>query len=78
MTGEEAGGARCGGDAQDGHCATCADEARPATVLRLLDGGFADVDTGGGETERISVALVDARPGGTVLVHAGEAIGVVT
>ncbi|MFE9104129.1 HypC/HybG/HupF family hydrogenase formation chaperone [Actinomadura geliboluensis] len=63
---------------EDGHCTTCADEARPATVLRLVDGGFADVDTGGGGIERISVALVDAAAGDTVLVHAKEAIGVVT
>lgn len=64
--------------AGDGHCATCADEACPATVLRLLDDGFADVDAGGGGIERISVALVDAGVGDTVLVHAKEAIGVVT
>ncbi|QKW33989.1 hydrogenase assembly protein HupF [Actinomadura sp. NAK00032] len=64
--------------AGEGHCTTCADEARPAVVLRLLDDGFADVDTGGGGIERISVALVDAGAGDTVLVHAKEAIGVVT
>lgn len=64
----------CTGD----HCATCSDEAVPVVVLRLLDGGLADVDTGDGRVERVSVALVDAGAGDTVLVHAKEAIGVVT
>jgi hydrogenase maturation factor len=31
----------------------------------------------GSEQATVSVALVDARPGDTVLVHAGEAIAVV-
>ncbi|MFB4311199.1 HypC/HybG/HupF family hydrogenase formation chaperone [Actinomadura sp. GTD37] len=61
-----------------GHCTTCSDEAVPVVVLRLLDGGFADADAGDGRVERISVALVDAAEGDTVLVHAKEAIGVVT
>ncbi len=43
--------------------------------MRLLADGFADVDTGEG-TERVSVALVSAEVGDTVLVHAGEAIAV--
>ncbi|WP_067797708.1 HypC/HybG/HupF family hydrogenase formation chaperone [Actinomadura formosensis] len=64
----------CTGD----HCVTCSDEAVPAVVVRLLDGGLADADVGGGRIERVSVALVDAAPGDTVLVHAKEAIGVVT
>ncbi|SFP60688.1 MULTISPECIES: HypC/HybG/HupF family hydrogenase formation chaperone [Actinomadura] len=64
----------CTGD----HCVTCSDEAVPVVVARLLGDGLADVDTGGGRLERVSVALVDARPGDTVLVHAKEAIGVVT
>jgi hydrogenase maturation factor len=64
----------CTGD----HCVTCADEAVPVVVVRLLDGGLADVDAGNGRIERVSVALVDASAGDTVLVHAKEAIGVVT
>ncbi|WP_433467106.1 HypC/HybG/HupF family hydrogenase formation chaperone [Spirillospora sp. CA-128828] len=64
----------CTGD----HCVTCADEAVPAVVVRLLDGGLADVDIGDGRLEQVSVALVDTAVGGTVLVHAKEAIGVVT
>ena len=43
--------------------------------MRLLDDGFADVDTGEG-IERVSVALVSAGVGDTILVHAGEAIAV--
>jgi hydrogenase maturation factor len=45
-------------------------------VVRLLDGDFALVDTGLG-VEQVSVALVDASAGDTVLVHAKEAIAVV-
>jgi len=58
-------------------CVTCSDTAVPVTVVRLLDDGLAVVDTGRGE-EEVSVALVSARAGDTVLVHAGEAIAVVT
>jgi len=44
--------------------------------VRLLPDELADVDTGEG-TERVSVALVSAGVGDTILVHAGEAIAVV-
>jgi len=56
-------------------CVTCSDEAVPVTVVRLLEAGLALVDTGRGR-EEISVALVEARAGDTVLVHAKEAIAV--
>ena len=56
-------------------CITCSDAAILVTVVALLDDELADVDTGAGSLERISVALVDARVGEQVLVHAGEAIG---
>jgi hydrogenase expression/formation protein HypC len=46
------------------------------TVLRLLGDGLAMVDTGQGE-EEVSVALVEARPGDAILVHAKEAIAIV-
>jgi hydrogenase expression/formation protein HypC len=59
----------CHGDV----CITCADEAVPVTVVRLLDDGLALVDTGV-TREEVSVALVDAEVGDTVLVHAKEAI----
>jgi D-sedoheptulose 7-phosphate isomerase len=57
-------------------CITCSDQALPVRVIELLPGDLALVDTGSG-TEEISVALVDARVGGRVLVHAKEAIAVV-
>ena len=45
------------------------------TVVRLLPDEMAVVDTGAGE-ETVSVALVDAGVGDTILVHASEAIAV--
>jgi hydrogenase expression/formation protein HypC len=57
-------------------CVTCSDSAVMVTVTRLLDDDLAVVDTGSGE-EEVSVALVSARAGDTILVHAGEAIAVV-
>ncbi|MEV0972260.1 SIS domain-containing protein [Microtetraspora glauca] len=63
----------CSGDT----CVTCSDQATQVTVVRLLHSGLALGDTGTG-TEEISVALVDASVGDTVLVHAGEAIAVIT
>ncbi|GAA3467189.1 HypC/HybG/HupF family hydrogenase formation chaperone [Nonomuraea roseola] len=57
-------------------CVTCSDEAVAVTVLRLLEDGMAEVDTGQGR-EEVSVALVEAEVGDTVLVHAREAIAVV-
>jgi hydrogenase expression/formation protein HypC len=57
-------------------CITCSDTAVEVTVLRLLGDGLAVVDTGQGE-EEVSVALVEAQPGDTILVHAKEAIAIV-
>ena len=62
----------CHGDV----CITCSDTAVQATVVRLLDDDLAVVDTGQGE-EEVSVALVPARVGDTILVHAREAIAIV-
>ena len=45
-------------------------------MVRLLPDDLADVDTGEG-TEQVSVALVSAGVGDTIVVHAGEAIAVV-
>ncbi|MFI7130750.1 HypC/HybG/HupF family hydrogenase formation chaperone [Nonomuraea sp. NPDC050153] len=56
-------------------CVTCGDVAVAVRVVGLLPGGLARAGTGEG-TEEISVALVEARVGDTVLVHAGEAIAV--
>lgn len=62
----------CHGDV----CITCSDTAVEVTVVRLLEDGLAVVDTGQGE-EEVSVALVPAAVGDTILVHAKEAIAVV-
>jgi hydrogenase expression/formation protein HypC len=62
----------CHGDV----CITCSDTAVEVTVVRLLEDGLAVVDTGPGE-EEVSVALVSARVGDVILVHAREAIAVV-
>ncbi len=56
-------------------CITCSDMAVEVRVLRLLADQMAVVDTGAGE-ETVSVALVSAGVGDTVLVHAREAIAV--
>ena len=63
-------------ECHDDACITCSDTAVPVTVLRLLDDGLAVVDGGQGE-EEVSVALVEARAGDTILVHAREAIAIV-
>jgi hydrogenase expression/formation protein HypC len=62
----------CHGDV----CITCSDTAVEVTVLLLLADELAVVDTGAGE-ETVSVALVSAEVGDTILVHAREAIAVV-
>ena len=65
-----------GGVPPGDNCITCGDIAVEVRVVRLLPDELADVDTGEG-TERVSVALVSAGIGDTILVHAGEAIAVV-
>jgi hydrogenase expression/formation protein HypC len=62
------------GDRGD-NCITCGDIAVEVRVVRLLADGLAVVDTGEGE-ETVSVALVSAAVGDTILVHAGEALTV--
>ena len=62
-------------ECHDDVCITCSDEAVPVQVVRLLGGELAEVDTGQ-TLEEVSVALVDAAVGDTVLVHAKEAIAV--
>jgi hydrogenase expression/formation protein HypC len=54
-------------------CITCSDAAVAVTVVELLGDDLAMVDTGK-SIEEVSVALVEAAVGDTVLVHAGEAI----
>lgn len=62
-------------ECHDDVCITCSDQAIPVTVVRLLDDELALVATGSGE-EEVSVALVCAKVGDTILVHASEAIAV--
>ena len=57
-------------------CITCSDTAVEVRVLRLLADEMALVEGGAGE-ETVSVALVDAGVGDTILVHAREAIAIV-
>jgi hydrogenase expression/formation protein HypC len=57
-------------------CITCSDRAVEVRVVELHGAGLATVDTGEG-LEEVSVALVEARVGDIVLVHAKETIGVV-
>jgi hydrogenase expression/formation protein HypC len=68
-----AGLAECHADV----CITCSDTAVAVRILELLDDDLAMVDTGSGTTEEVSVALVSAAVGDTVLVHAQEAIAVI-
>lgn len=68
MTGDDRS-ARCTDDV----CITCGDVAVPVRVVELLPGDLAVVEVEG-RTEEISVALVSASVGATLLVHAGEAI----
>jgi hydrogenase expression/formation protein HypC len=63
-------------ECMDGVCITCSDMAVEVTVVRLLADQMAVVDTGAGE-ETVSVALVTAGVGDTILLHAREAIAVV-
>jgi hydrogenase expression/formation protein HypC len=68
MTGDDRS-VRCTDDV----CITCGDIAVPVRVVKLLPGDLALVEVEGRE-EEISVALVSATVGATLLVHAGEAI----
>lgn len=60
-------------ECHDGVCVTCSDQAVEVTVTELRPNQLALVDTGAGH-EEISIALVSAAVGDTILVHAGEAI----
>jgi hydrogenase expression/formation protein HypC len=62
-------------ECHDDVCVTCSDQAVAVVVVELREADLALVDTGRG-LEEVSVALVDAQVGDTVLVHAKEAIAV--
>jgi len=64
-------------ECHDDVCVTCSDTAVAVTIVRLLDDDLAIVDTPDGKEEEVSVALVQAGVGDTILVHACEAIAVV-
>jgi hydrogenase expression/formation protein HypC len=54
-------------------CITCSDQAVTVVVVSLVDGD-AVVDAGG-SVERVAIDLVpDARPGDSLLCHAGIAL----
>lgn len=61
---------------RDDVCITCSDIAVPVRIRSVLAGALAIVETAAGP-EEISIALVEARPGDLVLVHAKEALTVV-
>jgi hydrogenase maturation factor len=63
-------------ECHDEICITCSDTAQPFLITELRSDAMALVDTGAG-LEEISVGLVDAHIGDTVLVHAKEAIAIV-
>lgn len=58
---------------RDDVCLTCSDSAVSVRVIELLENALARVDTGAG-LEVVSVALVAAKVGDVILVHAKEAI----
>jgi hydrogenase expression/formation protein HypC len=64
-------------ECHDEVCITCSDSAVAVKIVRLLDDDLAVVDAGNGQQEEVSVALVSAGIGDTILVHAREAIAVV-
>jgi hydrogenase maturation factor len=58
-----------------GHCITCGDEGVEMRVLRVDEArGLALCEDAGGTRATVEIALVEAAPGESVLVHAGTAI----
>jgi hydrogenase maturation factor len=55
-------------------CITCSDQAVAMVVESVDAGGLATCVDADGRREEVDLTLVDARPGQTVLVHAGTAI----
>ena len=76
MSEPKGGGGPEASECDSGACITCSDTAVEVRVLRLLEDEMAVVDTGSGQ-ETVSVALVSADVGDTILVHAREAIAVI-
>jgi hypothetical protein len=55
-------------------CSTCGDEARPAEVTALLNGGLVAARSARGVEEVDASLIADPAPGDLLLVHAGTAI----
>ena len=56
-------------------CITCGDDGVPMRVLRVDSArGLALCEDDGGAHQSVEIALVDAAPGDTLLVHAGTAL----
>lgn len=57
------------------HCITCGDDGVPMRVVALdAERGLALCEDEAGARSSVEVALVDAAPGDTLLVHAGTAL----
>jgi hydrogenase maturation factor len=57
------------------HCITCGDDGIPMRVLQVDgDRGLALCEDDDGAHSTVEIALVDAAPGDTLLVHAGTAL----
>jgi hydrogenase maturation factor len=57
------------------HCITCGDEGVPMRVVRIDERrGLALCQDDAGARSSVEIALVDAAPGDTLLVHAGTAL----
>ena len=57
------------------HCITCGDDGVPMRVLRVDEArGLALCADDDGVRSSVEIALVDAAPGDSLLVHAGTAI----
>ena len=56
------------------HCVTCADDGAPMRVVRVNEQGLALCEDACGQRYTVEIALVDAREGDEVLVHAGVAL----
>jgi hydrogenase expression/formation protein HypC len=57
------------------HCITCSDEGLEMTVVQVdAARAIALCEDGDGARSSVEIALVDAAPGDTLLVHAGTAL----
>jgi hydrogenase maturation factor len=59
---------------EDGHCITCGDEGLPMKVIGVRADALALCEDDHGAHHTVELALVEARVGDQVLVHAGVAL----